>query len=181
MEIKTIFLAGNQDNTVKVRCFGILFQPGVEESKSIAREKFNLVEKDYNHIDTGALRHMVANALSRMHTEMAFDIRGDLSGDLYPELEKAIFDIVGVRPFLFSYSVKSGQSSPQFKTKCPFCGNDEDFEHINYQGTYIWVCKPCPNIMFEYYTDSDLENLNCYLKKGNENNSCETPRSNNNA
>lgn len=55
--------------------------------------------------------------------------------------------------------------------KCPLCEKKdvtlyrvEKHDKSCTEYTYIWICKPCPHVSYEYWDDEDLKNFNLFMK-----------------
>ena len=44
--------------------------------------------------------------------------------------------------------------------KCPLCGEPIKHKTDKTKKTHLWVCKQCPFVGFEFYTNKDVERLN---------------------
>ncbi len=50
---------------------------------------------------------------------------------------------------------------------CPMCLEEMRYDMITNKKskTHAWICRSCPLVMFEYYSDADMNNLKNALKK----------------
>jgi len=48
------------------------------------------------------------------------------------------------------------------KVLCPHCENVE-MNHTVFKETHIYICEECPNVMFEYSTNTNVSELAEYL------------------
>jgi len=45
--------------------------------------------------------------------------------------------------------------------RCNMC--DARVKHVEFKNTHIYVCKACPNVQFEFYDKTNIEELQEYL------------------
>jgi uncharacterized Zn finger protein len=51
------------------------------------------------------------------------------------------------------------------KINCPLCGEEIKHSITKDKKTHLWICKICPFVGFEYYTDKDIKRIRERLNK----------------
>lgn len=51
--------------------------------------------------------------------------------------------------------------------KCPICDSELEYrckEKNEEEKTHVWVCSECPCVIFEYWDEEDVDNLQAIIK-----------------